>query len=83
MADIGRTVEPLGSSFHQHFLGAVRSGAPQAQAIVVVVVGRGDEQLPTDKPSGLPVTETLGDPWQREAEASQPIERGGVARSVD
>lgn len=82
MSDIRRSKETLRSRFHEHLLRALRRCAPKAEAIVVVVVGGGHEQLATHKPGRLPVAQTLCNAWQSQTDASHSIERGGIARSM-
>src|SRR5713226_8818966 len=50
MTDIGRPEEARRISLHEHLLCALRRRAPGAEAIVVVMIGCGDELLAGDEP---------------------------------
>jgi hypothetical protein len=82
MTDVRRPEKACWICLDQHFLRALRRGAPRAQTVVVVVVGSGREQLSGDKPCRLPMALPLRHLGQGEAELSKPLDFGGIAWSV-
>ena len=60
----------------QLLLEARGSRAPEAQAVIMVVIGIGHKHLLViDKPGGLAMTRSLGCPWQGKANSAQFVKR--------
>ena len=76
MSDIWRSKEPLRSRLDEHGLDAFGSGAPEAEHVIVVMVGIGDERLlAANEPCRLAVTDPLRRLGQVQADRPQPRQR--------
>lgn len=82
MTHVGWSKETFWICLHQHLLRALRGSAPSAKAVVVVVVGRGHEQLSGHEPCRFSVAGPFGHLREAEAQLSKALDFGRVARSL-
>src|SRR5438445_1928481 len=82
VSNVRRPKETLRFSFHKNFLGALRRGAPSAQAIVVLVVRGGDELPARDEPRRLAMAHLLGHLRKGETDLPKPLDFDRIARSL-
>jgi hypothetical protein len=82
MPDVWRPEEALRIGIHQHLLRAIGRRQPDAQTIVVVMIGSVSELPATHEPGRFAVTELLGHAGQRETELSQSRDLVWVGRPL-
>jgi hypothetical protein len=82
MSHVGWPKEASRIRLDQHLLGPFRSGAPRAQAVVVVMVRCGGKFLSGHEPCRFSVAEAFGDLWQAHTELSKSLDLGRVAWSL-
>lgn len=86
VANVRGTEEATRRCRHQCLLRAVRRGAPQADAVVMVVIGDGGELLRSREPRRFAMAEPLRHAWQPEAQSANPLGglgMGGSCGGVD
>lgn len=83
VADVRGAEEATRRCPHQCLLRAVGCGAPQADAVVVVVIGGGGELFRSREPCRFAVAEPLGHARQPQAQSAHTFGRLGIGGSCD